>query len=203
MALSLIILATLAIEGLAFKFPSSVKIPPEDGAITDLTALVRPSLSERSGVYSDALLILTSMQASPSCHRLAASKLLNSCQSIEGSSSTIEHSLDDIKSTYAAQLAMCEIISAGSAVPQQCKPLTPEYETSRRRGVSRAVGGGRQTSGPGPSHEYLSQCLQALESRPQWWTSYSNSRQNAVVMCRASRVEIEKGKYAGFSLNEV
>lgn len=36
------------------------------------------------------------------------------------------------------------------------------------------------------------QCLRALESRPQWWTSYSNSRQNAMVICQAARIETER-----------
>jgi len=31
-----------------------------------------------------------------------------------------------------------------------------------------------------------------LESRPQWWISYSNARQNAVLMCHAARHEVEK-----------
>ena len=192
MALILTILAVLAIEALALKFPSLVKGPSEGGTATDLTALVRPSPTENSAVYSEALRILTSMQASPSCHRLAASNLLNSCQSIEGAPSDTESSLDDVKAIYAAQLAMCEIFSAGSAIPQQCNPLNPQHETRGRRGFSGIASGGRQRSDNKHVNEQLSQCLQALESRPQWWTSYSNSRQNAVVMCRAARVEIEK-----------
>jgi hypothetical protein len=40
--------------------------------------------------------------------------------------------------------------------------------------------------------DLLEQCLKTLESRPQWWTSYSNSRQNALVICHASRIETEK-----------
>ncbi|GKZ93620.1 hypothetical protein AnigIFM63604_002065 [Aspergillus niger] len=38
----------------------------------------------------------------------------------------------------------------------------------------------------------LESCLRSLESRPQWWTSYSNSRQNAVVICQAARFENER-----------
>ena len=38
----------------------------------------------------------------------------------------------------------------------------------------------------------MEQCLKALESRPQWWTSYSNNRQNAMVICQAARIETEK-----------
>lgn len=193
MALIFIVLAAFAIKALALKFPSLVKEPSEDSTVTDLTALVRPSPIENSGIYSDALQILNSMQASPSCHRLAASKLLNSCQSIEGAPSDTEPSLDDVKSIYAAQLAMCEIISAGSAIPRQCKPLMPGHETRGRRGFSGIASGGNHKFDDSTGNKQLSQCLQALESRPQWWTSYSNSRQNAVVMCRAARVEIEKG----------
>lgn len=40
---------------------------------------------------------------------------------------------------------------------------------------------------------HIRECLQSLESRPQWWTSYSNSRQNAAIMCQAARADIEKG----------
>lgn len=43
-----------------------------------------------------------------------------------------------------------------------------------------------------PAKEELEACLKSLESRPQWWTSYSNSRQNAMVICQATRVEMEK-----------
>ena len=193
MALILILFAVLATEALALKFPSLVKEPTGDSTATDLTAIVRPSPIEKSAVYSEALQILTSIQASPSCHRLAASNLLNSCQSIEEAPSDTEPSLDDVKAIYAAQLAICEIISAGSAVPQQCKPLTPRHETKGRRGFSGIASGGSQRPNDKHGSEHLSQCLQALESRPQWWTSYSNSRQNAVIMCRAARVEIEKG----------
>ncbi len=196
MALIIIILAALAVKALALKFPSLVKESSEDSTITDLTALVRPSPIENSGIYSEALLILNTMQASPSCHRLAASKLLNSCQSIEGAPSDTEPSLDDVKSIYAAQLAMCEIISTGAAIPQQCESLTPGHELGGRRVSSGIASGGRRRSDGKTGNEQLSQCLQALESRPQWWTSYSNSRQNAVVMCRAARVDIEKGMWA-------
>ncbi|GLA81240.1 hypothetical protein AtubIFM56815_004882 [Aspergillus tubingensis] len=42
------------------------------------------------------------------------------------------------------------------------------------------------------SKRHLESCLRSLESRPQWWTSYSNSRQNAVVICQAARFENER-----------
>ena len=162
----------------------------------DLSVLVRPLPTDQSGVYSQALQLLSSMQASPSCNRLAASTLLNSCQTIEKSTRDIEASLDDIRSLYAARLAMCEISSTGSTIPHDCKLLKIVNEPENLRGSwsSSSEGNVRFSIHENIEKRELSRCLQSLESRPQWWTSYSNNRQNAVVMCQAARVDIEKGE---------
>ncbi|CAD6580993.1 MAG: hypothetical protein ASARMPREDX12_000330 [Alectoria sarmentosa] len=148
----------------------------------DLTTLVRPEPVDQTGIYTHAIQLLSSMQASPSCNRLAASTLLDSCHTIDGSIRNAEESLEDVRSVYAAQLAMCEIVSAGSAVPQACKSLdvspgTNVHQTGGFKNIRR---------------DQLGLCLQSLESKPQWWTSYSNNKQNAMVMCQAARVDIEK-----------
>ena len=150
----------------------------EEGPNADLVALVRPMPQDPSGTFSHALELLASIQTSPSCHRIAASMLLDSCHSIEGSESDAEASVEDYRSIYAAQLAMCEIGSANSVKPQSCDHLVVKSK-------SKAVGNVRK--------DKLSQCLHSLESRPQWWTSYSNNKQNAGVMCQAARIDIEKG----------
>ena len=124
------------------------------------------------------------MQGSSSCNRLATSTLLGSCQSIDGSNQNAEVSLEDVRSVYAAQLAMCEIVSAGSAIPQTCKSLASSLGTEFHQ-----ISGFKSIR-----RDQLGLCLQSLESKPQWWTSYSNSKQNAMVMCQAARVDIEKGK---------
>lgn len=157
---------------------------PELDHSTDLTALIRQTPEDQSGVYTHALQILSSFQASPSCHRLAASTLLDSCHSIDGSKHDATASLEHSRSIYAAQLAMCEIASAEATIPQSCSSLALISEPKSYRTLS----------SKSVRKDQLSQCLQALEARPQWWTSYSNSRQNAVVMCQAARVDIEKGK---------
>lgn len=147
----------------------------------DLTTLVHPTPHDQHGIYAQAHQLLTSMQALPSCSRLAASILLDSCHSIETADS--ENPLDDVKSLYAAQLAICEILGADSTIPQACKALTPVPEMKLRRDSTQL------------RKAQLGHCLQCLESRPQWWTSYSNSRQNAMVMCQATRVDVEKGEW--------
>ena len=157
---------------------------------------MRPLSSDQSGVYSHALELLTSMQASPSCNRLAAWTLLNSCQNIEGSAYDHEGSLDDTKSIYAAQLAMCEISSTGLDLHPECEmlKLTISNDGLRKPGGYSTDGKVNHRSQKKVGKRELSQCLRSLESRPQSWISYSNNRQNAVVMCQAARVDTDRGK---------
>ena len=154
--------------------------------LQDLTALLRPIQENRAEVYAQALQLLSSIQASPSCQRLATSHLLDSCRSIDGSQHESEVLIDETRSLYAAQLAVCEIQSAKAVVPQSCEILS----ISIKSGWGRSQKPDAETI----SKAQLSGCLQDLESRPQWWTSYSNSRQNAVVICEAARSDIEKGE---------
>ena len=174
---------------------STSKRQHENEVEPDLMTLIQTPRSATHEVYSQAMSLLNSMQAAPSCNRLAASTLLNSCQSTEEPTTSTESFLEFVRSIYAAQLAMCEIMSAGSAVPVQCEPFKPgdtQPEWIGRSGTGARVR--REHASPSDiASQQLGRCLQSLESRPQWWTSYSNSRQNAVVMCQAARVDIEKG----------
>lgn len=151
------------------------------------TILVRPLLPphDQSAIYSQALDLLDALQSSPSCIRLATSTLLTSCQTIDGhQTSAIEETLDEIRSLYAARLALCEISSAGLNLPPECKLLH----------LGNDLGGSAAKSNLHKvGTRQIRECLQSLESRPQWWTSYSNSRQNAAIMCQAARADIEKG----------
>ncbi len=162
----------------------------------DLSVLVRPLPQNQSAIYSQALQLLDTMQSSPSCHRLATSTLLNSCQDIEGSTHATETSLDDIRSIYAARLALCEISGAGLNLPRDCKPLKLIDVEPDLRGPRRVIDESNVRPGTFKvESDQIRQCLHSLESRPQWWTSYSNNRQSAAVMCQAARIDIEKGLF--------
>ncbi len=165
----------------------SNETPAQLAPNAELMALVRPMHNDPSGTFTHALELLASIQTSPSCNRIAASTLLDSCHAIEGSERDRETSIEDFRSIYAAQLAMCEIGSANSVKPQSCEALTTAARIKSK--------GARSIP-----KDQLSKCLQSLESRPQWWTSYSNNRQNAGVMCQAARVDIEKGELCKFQL---
>ncbi|EEQ88403.2 nuclear membrane fusion protein Kar5 [Blastomyces dermatitidis ER-3] len=174
----------------SLRFPS-LKKGPNSSSIgmgsdeTDLPSLLHAQNNQQSEVFSDAIKILDSMKSSPSCNRLAAANLILSCQSLGGDDGTqkagLSDSLDNVKSLFAARLAVCELIGAGAAIPEQCPPILITHPTYRHPDAEDPVQ---------PSH--LAPCLNSLESRPQWWTSYSNNRQNAAVMCQAARTEIER-----------
>ena len=151
--------------------------------------------AQRDAIYSEAIQLLESLTTSPSCTRIAATRLVTSCQSFGGKTSADEEpqkTLDRIRSVYAARLAICELEGTGASIPAPCLPviLSPP-ESKIRFGFMRKPNVPDTGTDLVPK-ELLEQCLKALESRPQWWTSYSNSRQNAIVICQASRIEIEK-----------
>ncbi|KAI9835945.1 MAG: hypothetical protein M1819_001843 [Sarea resinae] len=172
-----------------------------------LMSLIQASDAHQPEVFGAAMKLLDSMKSASSCYSRATATLLTSCQSLEGSApnegplvSGSEATLDEIKSTYAARLAVCELLGAGTAVPPNCSPMIPPHQSKAKPKFGFFSGGGSPltTTGgeivpyPLVDDKHLRQCLKSLESRPQWWTSYSNARQNAVVMCQAARTGVEK-----------
>lgn len=163
----------------------------EVSAISHLTSKIR----QQDAIFSEAVQLLDSLKTSPSCNRIAANKLVTSCQDFGGKGNTVpdnHETLDRIRSIYAARLAICELDGAGASVPSPCLPVTSTPSTSKSRFSFATRSKAPDNSSDVVSHELLEQCLRALESRPQWWTSYSNSRQNAMVICQASRMEVEQ-----------
>ncbi|KAJ4318521.1 hypothetical protein N0V94_004376 [Neodidymelliopsis sp. IMI 364377] len=132
---------------------------------------------------------------------MAASHLVNECKLLEHApdfaKSRPEAYLDNVKTEYAAKLAVCELLSAqppSNAVPPlHCDILVPSSRACSKGGwwsQTPAVSD-KQCYPDYKDHQY-SQCLKTLQSSPQYWTSFSNARQNAVVMCQASRDAIER-----------
>ncbi|CAI7645181.1 unnamed protein product [Penicillium glandicola] len=162
----------------------------------DPISFLSSQAQNQDSIFNEAVKILDSMKSSPSCNRLAATRLVNSCQTFsdgkDGGQMDSPETLDLLQSVYAARLALCEIDGTGTPMPPSCLPITvsPPPQKNRFGFVSRHRG-----SDPASDEvpkELLEQCLRTLESRPQWWTSYSNSRQNSLVICHASRMETEK-----------
>lgn len=157
----------------------------------DLLNLIRSRTAQHDTVFLNAIQLLESMKSSPSCSRIAAMKLLISCQSLSNSEASgggeTAHTLDQVKSVYAARLALCELSGAGATIPLSCSSIQVASDKIQNESAIDPMDVADDLPAP-----IVEECLRSLESRPQWWTSYSNSRQNAIVICQAARIEIEK-----------
>jgi len=166
----------------------------------DLITQINNPAVHKPEIFANAIRILTSLEASPSCHRLATSTLIDSCRSLEITGhSTANVALDTVRSIFGARLAVCELQGASALIPQDCLVMNSKTiskgiwckQTGTRCPEKSALGQLQHAEVP---QRQINQCLKALESRPQWWTSYSNARQNAVVICQAARSEVERGE---------
>ncbi|KAF2796189.1 hypothetical protein K505DRAFT_323498 [Melanomma pulvis-pyrius CBS 109.77] len=153
-------------------------------------------------VLSQALEIIHSMESAPTCNRLAALNLINDCKALDQNPDNVKSDseliLDEVKSEFAARLAVCELLGAKAVVPRECVILIPSPQACVK-GRFHSFFSRKKNDNPdgeycypGATNVQFERCLKGLESRPQSWTSYSNARQNAVVMCHASRDGIER-----------
>jgi hypothetical protein len=164
-----------------------------------LAAMLQDSRIQRHEIISQAFRLLQTMETTPECHQLAARDLMNDCESLENESKDANNGnvLDNVKSLFAARLAVCELSGAHATVPRECNILVPSSQACVRGGLryffSRQEATSTQLCYPEATHTQFKRCLAALEARPQSWTSYSNARQNAVVMCQASKEAVREG----------
>ena len=176
---------------------------------TDLVALMQRPKLHQPEIYTNALRLVDALETAPSCSRLAAASLIDSCQSLESSKSRdAALALEQLKSKFAARLAVCELMGAHASVPPACRSVVALQDRTKSKKFqcffpgSSCQRGGNKAAFPTIGYEDdkphgLGDCLAALEGRPQSWTSYSNARQNAVIMCQAVRLDLEKGKLDG------
>ena len=204
MARYLLIVLTLSLDALASGTPLASSVPR-----FDLRSMIEEPIVGAEEAIPKALEIIASLERAPSCHRQATAILISSCRSIEDSSNrdkskTTDSHLAAVKSSFAARLAICELTEAQAMVPEQCTRLMPaRQEDHFFQRIFRSSKGSRKDPGHDALYDTkptddseLQKCLLALESRPQWWTSYSNARQNAAVVCHAARHELERGEHS-------
>ena len=179
-------------------------ITPQVSEIAVPDTFVRSSLSDS---FQQTLDLIKNAESLPSCAKIATSALMHSCSALEGSMKQDESALDrgtdlfvdEEADIYSARLAVCELSGADFLIPKECKPFIPTEKATKKRGF-RGYWSKSGPTEPNSLFQYydeitqanLQQCRKALGSTSQSWTSYSNNRQNAVLMCRAMRSEIEK-----------
>lgn len=171
------------------------------GVVLNVESLFQHTASRNHKVISEALDFVVSLQSAPTCTRMAAGHLMNECKLLEHApdfaKSRPEAYLDNVKTEYAAKLAVCELISTqgGNPIPPpHCEILVPSSRACSKSTWFHAraeVPNGKQCY-PEFSERQYTQCLKGLQSSPQFWTSFSNARQNAMTICQASRDGIER-----------
>lgn len=137
----------------------------------------------------------------PTCQEMATSALADSCASIDGNSQSGPNDLENQKTLYAARLAVCELYESQVPIPTGCEHFVPSKENSDKQGHVTNFGGDetRKMKVGYPIYEDyterdLGACLVGLQTDGRSWTSYSNARQNAVTLCQAARVGVEKSE---------
>lgn len=170
-----------------------------------LAAMLRSTSIQQQKNLQHALEIIARFDSASTCNRLAALNLINDCKSLEHTS---ENGADQIKSEYAAKLALCELVEATAEVPKECKVLLPSKHACVKKDFRswfvQKVAPNDEPCYVDVSRVQLQRCLRNLHDyHPTAWTSYSNSRQNVVTMCEASRFEIEKGKSGPTRCNDI
>jgi len=169
----------------------------------ELTALLNQSPAYDPKIFSEAIKVIGSIESKSSCFRLAASSLLTSCKSLEKLSSDpikdSEARTESLNEQYAARLALCELDGARVGIPRTCNALRATEAACPRKGATgwffkteQAENKQTRLCYSRTTHAQFLACLSDLHKLPQSWTSYSNARQNAHVICHASRLAVEK-----------
>jgi hypothetical protein len=117
--------------------------PPADAAPTvNVDALFQYTNSRNHKVITQAVDFVVSMQTAPTCTRMAASHLMNECKLLENAPEFAklrpEAYLDNVKTEYAAKLAVCELLSAQPSNPMpppNCEILVPSTKACAKSGT--------------------------------------------------------------------
>ncbi|KAI9787454.1 MAG: hypothetical protein M1816_007502 [Peltula sp. TS41687] len=210
-AMILILLTVLFAIGETAQIPrqfpdvAGIETNPVNGS--ELARIILASIPrDRNESFLTAVQLISSLKSSPTCTHLATRGLLSSCREVESghdSNDQPSSALDQVRSVYAARLAVCELLEAGTTVPPQCASMIPSQVATRDRFLpsyfTRTESPSEVTKGQLEDVDIktLHRCLNGLHSRSQWWTSYSNARQNAVVICQAIRSDIDRDELLG------
>lgn len=121
--------------------------------------------------FGNTLKLLDELERKSSCFRDAARSLELDCSAFEGADDT------NLRVIYAVRLTMCELQASRVEVPTACDMSHLE------------------------TYEDTLACLDGLQTRGQWWTTYSGYFKAVAEMCHVSRQEVEKDVLLEFHRN--
>ncbi|KAJ9637470.1 hypothetical protein H2204_004894 [Knufia peltigerae] len=145
----------------------------------DLTDLLAFRDLDQDPVFEKAMHVIDNLATQSTCQQTAAAQLLITCKASEKASNhkPVNHELlERSKSAYAVRVAVCETGEGRATIPPACRPV---LDIPRRlQGEIDVV-----------NAKSLTSCLEGLMLEHYYWTSYSNSRQDANILCQASTLE--------------
>jgi hypothetical protein len=130
---------------------------------------------------------LKRLESEQTCHRLAAQLLMDNCRDIKEMSdndSQLRNTQNHHVESFANGLTLCDLSRGKFEVSNSCSPFTASallqaYQT--RNGKLEV------------SHEQTSACIEALAKDHSQWITWMMHRDNALLYCRAVRLDIDKG----------
>lgn len=149
----------------------------------DLAELLTLRDMDEDPLLEKAMNVIDSIATRSTCHQAATGQLLVTCKAAAGKDIAAEEGKHDLleraKSVYAVRLSVCETGEGRAAIPAICKPiLAVPRHLNREFEVVNSVS--------------LPPCLEALMAEHYYWTSYSNSRQDANTLCQAVTLEASR-----------
>lgn len=148
----------------------------------DLTDLLALRDVDTDPIFEKAMQVIDSITTQSTCHQAATGQLLITCKTV-GNQVDLDQGKNELleraKSVYAVRLAVCETGEGRAAIPKTCKAILtlPRHFHGELEVVN---------------SKSLSPCLEALMAEHYYWTSYSNSRQDASTLCQAVTLEATK-----------
>lgn len=151
--------------------------------------------SRKSGLYELALTDLMKLGKESTCHQITTKLYMSSCQlfqelEVHSHGSLVTRGggrLQDYIDSFAISRAICDLETAHAVIPEACGLF--------REPALLRVMNSKDTQGLDISHEQIGQCMKALHSDQKSWTSYNSNKESATLLCRASRLDIDKGKF--------
>lgn len=149
----------------------------------DLAELLTLRDMDEDPLLEKAMNVIDSIATRSTCHQAATGQLLVTCKAAAGKDMAAGEGKHDLleraKSVYAVRLSVCETGEGRAAIPAICKPiLAIPRHLNREFEVVNSVS--------------LPPCLEALMAEHYYWTSYSNSRQDANTLCQAVTLEASR-----------
>ena len=149
----------------------------------DLTNLLVSSPSYSAPDFADALRILESLKAAPGCNQAALRKLIHSCKDASlKERQIVPETLEQAKTSYAINAALCETAEGGGEIPEQCRAVSARLYQHDHGNLARRVHDPQDNQN----------CLATFQENHVYWVSYSNNRQQASVICQAARHGIDR-----------